>query len=337
MNINPSGKDRFRWIEAVMAAGDLLPAEKLLLARLGLHCNDETGQCDPAEETLAKGIGLSERYVRRMKAAARKKGWLGYEDNPGGRARTSNQYRLLMEKVATETRNGSTGFDGTTSSRNGSGKNPEPQGTKPGTGDPPNTKPTSNNFNGGAAEQETRVRARAWTDAQSLLEAMAQVSGLSANPVHWPRYWKGRQGLAVAQFFIDRYGHFEEAMRAHGHEAIMPIVKAAMAGKRDGRPPNGPKMFEGPLARAFPAVTAIGPTPTAIPKATAHDYSELAKKLGAGARGHELACHLSELEAEQIVDRMLQGVLGDEELHKIRGDLESRAAGARTSGMVRSG
>src|ERR1700683_5353232 len=57
MNRNPSGRARFKWIEDALASQDLTEGEKNFCTRLGLHLNDETGQCFPSDKTLAIGIG----------------------------------------------------------------------------------------------------------------------------------------------------------------------------------------------------------------------------------------------------------------------------------------
>ena len=99
---NPRGHHRFRWIEAVLASRVLTPAEKILAVRLGHHCNDRTGRCDPGEAVLADGCGLCGRYVRMLKRSLKAKGWIRYSENRGGSRNgrgISNQYILLMGHV----------------------------------------------------------------------------------------------------------------------------------------------------------------------------------------------------------------------------------------------
>jgi len=103
--MNPRGRDRFRYIEAALASSELSPGEKVLAARLGLHCNDVTGRCNPSFETLAKGIAVSVRQVKRLKRGLKDKKWVQHLENLGG-ARDgkgiSNNYLLLMDRVPAE-------------------------------------------------------------------------------------------------------------------------------------------------------------------------------------------------------------------------------------------
>src|SRR5262249_36967549 len=50
--------------EAVLAAPDLTPGEKLVAIRIALHRNDETLRCFPGEEALVRGTALKDRTVR---------------------------------------------------------------------------------------------------------------------------------------------------------------------------------------------------------------------------------------------------------------------------------
>jgi hypothetical protein len=126
-------------MEAVLGS-DLPAAEKNLALRIAMHCNDATGQCNPSEATLARGSGLTPRYVRRLKAKLEQKRWLRHAENRGG-ARDgngiSNNYELLPPPDMDEaTRTKWSGLvDGADkATRNCSATNPELQRHRAGLG-----------------------------------------------------------------------------------------------------------------------------------------------------------------------------------------------------------
>jgi hypothetical protein len=141
---------RFQWMEAVLGS-DLPSAEKTLAIRIALHCNDVTGQCNPSEATLAKGTGLTPRYVRILKAKLEQKRWVRHAENRGGARQgkgISNNYELLPPPDRDgATRNSCSGLvDGSDEpTRNCGTTNPELWSNQPGTTVPPNT--TNNNLN----------------------------------------------------------------------------------------------------------------------------------------------------------------------------------------------
>jgi hypothetical protein len=114
-----------------------------------MHCNDITGQCNPSEATLAKGIRVTPRYVRALKAKLEQKRWLSHAENPGG-ARggkgISNNYELLPPPDEASRLNCSGLVDGADEpTRNCSATHPELQRYQPGTIEPPNTKNNNSN------------------------------------------------------------------------------------------------------------------------------------------------------------------------------------------------
>jgi hypothetical protein len=68
----PNNRPHFAWQEQVAARIDLEPAEKVVLWRLALHRNPNTGRCDPAISTLVTGTGVSERTVQRAQSPKQK-------------------------------------------------------------------------------------------------------------------------------------------------------------------------------------------------------------------------------------------------------------------------
>jgi hypothetical protein len=313
---NPRGRDRFRWIEAVLASADLLPAEKLLLTRIGLHCNPDDGRCDPSEATLAVEIHLSPRYVRIMKSSARRKGWIGYDKNPGGVSNgkgISNQYTLLMDLVPKElTRKGSSGFEDLLdkpvegATRNAGAANPELQGQQPGTLVPPNNHQYKIHNNGGS-DGSTRARS-----IDQLVDEIGRIAGLPLNRSQWPRYWRSAR-------------HEVEGWREQYPSCvILAGVRAAISRKRDG-PPVSPRYFQEPIRRAYEAHMRQGRPQYAHPRATHQRYlADIARKLG--KQGWGVLTELSELEAEDLVQRWSAGLVADGELHQLKADVERRLA-----------
>ena len=85
-------KDRDDWIAMILAACDLCPRSKVLLARIALHRNVETGRCDPGIARLVSGTGLSDSTIRRRLKAAEAAGWISIDKTKG---RYSNSVLLL--------------------------------------------------------------------------------------------------------------------------------------------------------------------------------------------------------------------------------------------------
>src|SRR5262249_2160476 len=86
---------RFRWMEAVLAAPDLRPGEKLVALRLGLHRNDQTLICNPSVTKLAKGTRQSWRYVYECLGVLRAGRWITWTERPG----KVNSFSLLSANV----------------------------------------------------------------------------------------------------------------------------------------------------------------------------------------------------------------------------------------------
>ncbi|WP_164937282.1 helix-turn-helix domain-containing protein [Bradyrhizobium vignae] len=86
-------KDRNAWIELLFAANrDTLGAsEKIVGARIALHHNVDTGQCNPSIGKLVFGTSLSESTVRRMIQNLERAGWLLVDRTRG---RHANSFEL---------------------------------------------------------------------------------------------------------------------------------------------------------------------------------------------------------------------------------------------------
>jgi Helix-turn-helix domain len=102
-NIEPSKRPHFEWQEQVAARTDLSPVYKIVLWRLALHRNMETGRCDPARSTLAKGAGVSIDTVKRAITKAEQLGLLAIKRTSSGRHHDHNHYQFLREGVSIET------------------------------------------------------------------------------------------------------------------------------------------------------------------------------------------------------------------------------------------
>src|ERR1700730_7868906 len=85
-------------MRAMMADTDLSNGARLAAARLALHLNVSSGECDPAYATLAKEVGMRRRGVIPAIAYMIERGWLG-ETNGGKRhvnqfGKQSNNFTL---------------------------------------------------------------------------------------------------------------------------------------------------------------------------------------------------------------------------------------------------
>lgn len=68
--------EKVGWLDELLASEDLSATAKLVAVRLFRHHNDETGRCDPHQETIATGIGRSLRAVSRAVTELREAGWI---------------------------------------------------------------------------------------------------------------------------------------------------------------------------------------------------------------------------------------------------------------------
>jgi hypothetical protein len=327
---NPSGRDRFRWMEAAMASTHLLPAEKLLATRLGLHCNDETGRCNPGEDTLIKGTALSGRYLRKIKAALRTKGWITYADNPGGDPKSTNQYVLLMKLVPSDgpPRNAGSGVVTVADRavRNGrAALTPEPQHRDPGTPVPPNINANNNsntNADGDGGDDARAREADLHVKATSLARQIAETAGLPPTG-RWPQNWQ-----KAAEQVLNWW------KRGYSTDVILTGVRMAMARKSDpDTQPNSIKYFENPIKQAFDAITR--PLPSTGPAIGSHAarrdrhtsyqlcLSEIAEQVG-----WIVVTSLSQSRADDLVARWSKGAVPNDELHRIKVEIEAQLAKA---------
>jgi hypothetical protein len=97
-------KDRHRWIEAMMLDRRLTERARLVLCRLALHLNLQTGRCDPSVSLLAMEVSfggsedVAQRMARRSLSSAEKLGWIKRLLRRGGGTRLSqtNSYVLTI-------------------------------------------------------------------------------------------------------------------------------------------------------------------------------------------------------------------------------------------------
>src|ERR1700751_3876503 len=82
-------KDRDEWLELLFAADELSPSAKVLRARVALHHNVETRQCNPSGGKLVLGTVMSDSTVRRMIRELEPEGWVRVDRTLG---RHSNSY-----------------------------------------------------------------------------------------------------------------------------------------------------------------------------------------------------------------------------------------------------
>jgi Helix-turn-helix domain len=106
-------RDRDDWIKLLLAAdGDTLSTTaKIVATRVAFHHNIETGRCDPSLDTLASGISMSARHVRRMLNELEEAGWLIVAKSVGGR-RQGDDYNSHSFKLSVPvTRTGESGLN----------------------------------------------------------------------------------------------------------------------------------------------------------------------------------------------------------------------------------
>jgi hypothetical protein len=94
--------NRDDWIRLLLAADsdEPSPGAKVVGARIALHHNVETGQCNPPIGTLVLGTGMSESTVRRVIRELEATGWI-YVDRTRGRY--ANSYELRAPTLSNET------------------------------------------------------------------------------------------------------------------------------------------------------------------------------------------------------------------------------------------
>jgi hypothetical protein len=90
-------KDRDAWLEMLLAAEQLSPGAKVVGARIALHHNIKTGQCNPKIKTLVLGTGISESTVRRRIDELEVTGWLRADRTLG---RHSNSYEIRVPTLS---------------------------------------------------------------------------------------------------------------------------------------------------------------------------------------------------------------------------------------------
>jgi hypothetical protein len=94
-------EDRDDWLRLLLAADELSPGAKVVGARIALHHNIKSGQCNPAIGTLVLGTRMSESTVRRMiRDELEVKGWLRVDRTLG---RHSNSFKLIAPTLSDAT------------------------------------------------------------------------------------------------------------------------------------------------------------------------------------------------------------------------------------------
>jgi Helix-turn-helix domain len=87
-------RQRWEWMEAVMADSNLSPGEKLVALRLAAYRNVKTGRCDPSVPTIAAGVAMTERNVKKVLAKLQAQGRI--RRHMGGHGpRDTTQYELI--------------------------------------------------------------------------------------------------------------------------------------------------------------------------------------------------------------------------------------------------
>jgi hypothetical protein len=107
----PRGTEQWdRWVTSMMLDTRLNSADRVVLTRLALHYNLETGDCFPAVKRVAIEAGLGEagwRTVQRATRKASKLGWLELTIRKGGAAEKhqTNLYELRLPEAIIGYRN----------------------------------------------------------------------------------------------------------------------------------------------------------------------------------------------------------------------------------------
>jgi hypothetical protein len=92
-----SFRDRDDWLELLLAEDQLSLGAKVVGARIALHHNVETGQCNPKIGTLVLGTRMSESTVRRRIDELEVTGWLRVDRTLG---RHSNSYEVRVPTLS---------------------------------------------------------------------------------------------------------------------------------------------------------------------------------------------------------------------------------------------
>lgn len=120
--------NRFEWLKAVLQAGLPARASTLASALAVEFCNDETGQINPAIETLARYLGWSKDTVRRAIADLSSAGWL---NRFAGDGRGNKSRYVLLSPGAVVPLRPHKGSQNSNPLRKIKGRNPAPKGSQP--------------------------------------------------------------------------------------------------------------------------------------------------------------------------------------------------------------
>lgn len=86
-------RNKFEWMECVLAYDHLTAAQKNVAIRIALHRNSATGRCDPSVPTLAKGTSMKDRGVQIAISAIESSGYLKVIKRGG---RQTNAFELAF-------------------------------------------------------------------------------------------------------------------------------------------------------------------------------------------------------------------------------------------------
>ncbi|SPF81933.1 helix-turn-helix domain-containing protein [Pseudoprimorskyibacter insulae] len=91
--------NRFEWMKAALQAEGLSPTAKNIVSTLAVvFANDETGQCNPSQETLADYLKVHRDTIKRALRELRNAGWLASMGD-GGRGKAPLLRFLTPSKV----------------------------------------------------------------------------------------------------------------------------------------------------------------------------------------------------------------------------------------------
>jgi len=315
-------------MDAVLEDPELTDGAKILAIRLALTTNLKTGLCFPSVETLAFQTNMDPRSIRGLRAQLVEKGWIRCEK--GGRGPKDTNSYVLLRRHAHSALEG----DRVVASpeippesaprRNGGAakaeRKEERNHQKDGTVAPPNIV-NNQNIENNSGDDGGSGDARA-KELKAVVDKVAELSGLPPDRSKWPKYWTNA---------VPVVGKWRES---YPDEIILTAVAWAMRVKSDpGVPPNSIIYFEKPIKQkhaewVLPLAAAkkesqskTGPARPPVLTRSEHQrfLNEIAQLIGWG-----VTTELTEAEALGLTDRWARGQVTNEELHRLKEEIEGR-------------
>jgi hypothetical protein len=213
-----NAKERYKWMEAVLAAPEFTAAQKAVLMRLALHQNVKTRRCDPSIVGLAAGSAVGDRAVQKTLVVAENRGWIKRHVGGGRSNRSTYDLRFPKTDAAEKTPSGGSPFAEPEMAErvNGGAQKGERRFAKPRPVVHPNTKEQRREHS--LSRRETNGR------GDEREKAASEVQQWEAPPITFGEVWErtgrqGKRGVALAawnKLARSRQAEIAAAIHRHG-------------------------------------------------------------------------------------------------------------------------